>query len=269
MTMPNNPEENKLAIKAFELIEAKYGEYLHKNPSIINFSKAMKNPKTVEAYVKFRDSDVFMRNCLRLPKLDAGCRINGFTCPRSENPYDREIFINRESAIEATVVHEMLHFLTHPRFMYLHRQIIEAVTEFFTRQVINASEIQYRVYDLEHSVLTEQKNRTSPDRLHLKKAYFGDEEAIKFVRDQLKDLPSEVNRRGATQKQLQLDFAIALARVEAAEESDSQQPSVPDLPPRPPRLDVPPRPPRLDVPPRPQPFAYVTHPGPRRRPGNT
>jgi hypothetical protein len=250
--MPNKPEENQLAMRAFKLIEARYGKYFDGNASIINFSGAVRHgTDKVEGYVKFRDHEVFINNFSYDPeKRDpgAGCVICGFTTrSRAGNQFDREIYINRLYANGGTVVHEMLHFLTHRNFLAsVNFAIKEAVTEFFTRKVMKPKSNEdfdrsqrHGRYDLQHRLLKETKDRKGEDRFFLRRAYFqGDLKAITFVVDQLKDLASEVDRIQATQNRMLSDFAKAGAA--AADESGSQQPSATHVPPpRPPR---PPRP---------------------------
>ena len=61
----------------------------------------------------------------------AGCTVNGFT---SDTNGVRTIFVNRDTAMPATIIHELLHFFTHRVFMdRFASNVVEGLTEYFTR----------------------------------------------------------------------------------------------------------------------------------------
>lgn len=203
--MANTAEENALAQTAFRAIARRYTEHFHMNPSVTGFVKAMlAGGPGVGNYVKFTDGDVFdkIRAMSDRGKATATCAVAGFTSYVVGNRYEREIYVNRRYANSSTIIHEMLHFLTHPQFwMYVRPATTEAVTEYFTRKVIrNATEDEFDIdqrkgrYDVHHSFLElgrsqSKKDGTRPMKGYMKAAYFGgDPAAIKFVRESLADL---------------------------------------------------------------------------------
>ena len=120
--MPNTSTENEVAVSAFKAIAARYGKYLSMNPSVTRFSEKMVSRQGVDVYVKFMDNTAFTSNFNRgASGRLANCAICGFTAPQIANKYDQEMYINRQHANKSTVVHEMLHFLTHPALRELRR----------------------------------------------------------------------------------------------------------------------------------------------------
>ena len=205
--MANSKEENLLAQVSYKSIAGRYASYFHMNPSVTKFSQALFLGVGIENYVKFMDSNAFMANFGR-SSLGSNCAICGFTAPKVTDKYDREMYINRTFANPSTVVHEMLHFLTHPLFWgYVEPTIVEAVTEYFTRKVIKSSnsddfDISQREgrYDEHHTFLTQTrqilkspprrgKAVTPPPNNYMKRAYFqGDQTAITFIIEKFSDL---------------------------------------------------------------------------------
>lgn len=193
--MPNTTEENQLAQTSFRLIAAKYTKYFM-NTSVQGFAQAMLMGSNVEAYVKFRDQAAFLMNFNASGGTKtANCRTLGFTSYRAGSTTEREIFINRTLANSTTIVHEMLHFLTHPTFWHsVPQQTTEAVTEYFTRKVIghgkNANftlDMRKGRYDVHHQILQMgrndvKENAVRPKKGYMKEAYFrGDRDCIAFV----------------------------------------------------------------------------------------
>ncbi|HEY1987087.1 MAG TPA: hypothetical protein VGG85_16855 [Terracidiphilus sp.] len=206
--MANTAQEDLLAISAFKEISRKYAASFSMNPSVTGFSQAMLMGKNIGIYVKFMDNASFMNNYSMggSQKQGSKCAICGFTSPKTGNKYDREMFVNRQYANSSTVVHEMLHFLTHPQFwMYVPSNITEAVTEYFTRKVVSSTadanfDISQRAgrYDTHHSFLSmgrgDIKSRTAkglvnPGKGYMKRAYFqGDQAAIAFILNEFSSL---------------------------------------------------------------------------------
>jgi hypothetical protein len=206
--MANTDQENLLAISAFKQISARYIGFFTMNKSVTNFCQTMVTGQNIELYVKFKDHVPFMTNF----QLGGGqpqgsaCAVCGFTSPKPNNKYDKEMYINRQFANASTVIHEMLHFLTHPQFwMYVSPNITEAVTEYFTRKVVkSASDTDFDLsqragrYDMHHTFLNmgrdDIKSRTTqgkvdPGKNYMKRAYFeGDQHAISFILTEFKSL---------------------------------------------------------------------------------
>ena len=199
--MANTTQEDQLAISAFKQISKRYASSFNMNPSVTSFCQTMMTGKNVGIYVKFMDNGPFTSNynMSGSKKQGSKCAICGFTSPKMGNKYDREMYVNRQYANASTVVHEMLHFLTHPQFwMYVSPQITEAVTEYFTRKVVGAAsdkdfDLSQRAgrYDLHHTYLTmgradikdsAGKGTINPGKGYMKRAYFqGDQHAISFI----------------------------------------------------------------------------------------
>lgn len=206
--MGNTIQENQLAVSAFKQISAKYAAYFNMNPSVKGFAEAMVSGQNVEVFVKFKDNKPFMSNLSigGSKKQGSNCAVCGFTAPVTGNKYNREMYINRQFANASTVVHEMLHFLTHPQFwMYVSAQITESVTEYFTRKVVKAAtdtsfDISQRSgrYDLQHQFLSIGRDdikkritagKITPGKGYMKRAYFqGDQQAISFILTEFKDI---------------------------------------------------------------------------------
>jgi len=200
--MGNTLQENQLAVSAFKEISKKYAAFFSMNPSVTSFCQTMIMGQNVGIYVKFMDNSSFMSNfsAVGTQKLKSSCALCGFTSPKLGNKYDREMYINRQYANSSTVVHEMLHFLTHPQFwMYVTPQITEAVTEYFTRKVLGSAsdktsfDVAQRAgrYDMHHTFLSmgrsdiktrSTQGKINPGKGYMKRAYFqGDQQAISFI----------------------------------------------------------------------------------------
>jgi hypothetical protein len=64
--------------------------------------------------------------------------VNGFTDFLTNPP---SIYVNRTSATSSTLIHELLHFLTHDTFSKsLPVAVVEGATEYFTRKVQNIAD---------------------------------------------------------------------------------------------------------------------------------
>jgi hypothetical protein len=202
--MPNTSQEDQLAVSAFRVVARKYAAYFNMNPSVESFCQSMMSGQGIGNYVKFMDHVPFMANynITGAKKIGSACAVCGFTTPKAGNKYDREMYVNRNFANASTLVHEMLHFLTHPNFwMYAPPQITEAVTEYFTRKVIHraqnqAFDISQRKnrYDAHHQLLTIGRGdikarKAAPGKHYMKRAYFqGETAALAFVLKEFKTI---------------------------------------------------------------------------------
>jgi hypothetical protein len=202
--MPNTATDNALAQSAFKAIYARYGKHLNMNPSVKSFCQTMVLGQSIEVYVKFMDNTAFTSNFTALGASNraSNCAVCGFTSPKLGNKYDREMYINRQHANASTVVHEMLHFFTHPLFWdHVSPVLAESVTEYFTRKVIGGtkdkafdmSQRQGR-YDMHHTYLTMQRGDVKkagdrPQMGYMKAAYFqGDVKSIAFIKTRFHDI---------------------------------------------------------------------------------
>jgi hypothetical protein len=157
--MPNTSQENGLARQAAQLLMLKYREYLtdallQKIGSAGDFE--------IQNYVKFYDDQAFRMNLITFdPTPPQGCRVSAFT-DRQGKPLiinDTEgkalisgssahsvVYINRSCATAGTLVHELLHAVSHMNW-YLWAMMQspnpnEAVTEWLTRRALKGATMQ-------------------------------------------------------------------------------------------------------------------------------
>jgi hypothetical protein len=125
--MPNTPDENARAKLAFHLINVKYGAWLDQK---LMHQLVANDPN---AMFYFRAESEFLDRLRRNNKaVPDGCSILGFTVYTPAPA----IWINRSRAQPATIVHELLHFLTSRGFRAaVTPKLNEAVTEYFTRKL--------------------------------------------------------------------------------------------------------------------------------------
>jgi hypothetical protein len=187
----NEATENQIVKNAVNLIFVKYSECVKSNSGVLDLLT-----KT-DTVVKFMDEEPFLKNLMLSEKPKVGCKVNGFTDYLTGTPI---IFINRGSCTPATVIHELLHFLSHKNFNEAFApEFIEGITEYFTRKVQGRAADkepfkQFKVdrsgiYDSEFSVV--QFGRTMISKNHekdarqgyMKRAYFlGDKDAILLLK---------------------------------------------------------------------------------------
>jgi len=181
--------------QALHLISIKYSEYIAHNPSVQTLMTSY------NVLVKFMATGPFMMNLRLSGQAPSGCTVNGFTDYLTHPP---TIYINRGTATPATLVHELLHYLTHANFREAFKtkpDVIEGVTEYFTRKVLGRVdhgkdlEEQFNVdrtgiYDTQHGdvtmgrgILKGPMSPTKPPKDFMKKAYFlGDHECIEILK---------------------------------------------------------------------------------------
>ena len=191
-------QEKQRFKEALNLISVKYAPFIAANPYVqVLMTK-------YNLLVKFMAPGPFNTNRLLSGKPSVGCTVNGFTDYLTDPP---TIYINRGTATPATLVHELLHYLTHANFrnaFQTHPDWIEGVTEYFTRKVIgranplNPLQSQFIVdragiYDTEHGTVTDGRkllkgpfNPQKPPKDFMKKAYFeGDQASIQILQSLL------------------------------------------------------------------------------------
>lgn len=208
--MANTPQENENVILAWDAITKRYGKWIKETPSIKNLKKALRQGKkgAVDQWVKFQDNAPFMRNYNIFGELQGKptpvfktCVACGFTSPRATKLDEFEIFINRDHGTLGTIVHELLHFVTHPNFNLIIPDLAnEAVTEYFTRKVLETSKkSELKTVDRSgnyadaHKSLLAKRVDLKKDDLHkndfMKKAYFkGDGPCLALVKRGLAEI---------------------------------------------------------------------------------
>jgi hypothetical protein len=185
----NTTPETAIIKNALTLITVKYVDHVKSNP---NLPALMTNPNVV---VNFKDQTVFETNLALTSKPKVGCRVNGFTDYMHGKPI---VYINRASYTPATVIHELLHFLSHPDFNKGFKpEVVEGVTEYFTRKVQGRATdnfAQFRVdrtgiYDTELDDVTVARSLIKGNAMkdvrsaYMKRAYFfGDKDAIQLLK---------------------------------------------------------------------------------------
>ncbi|MBO0947260.1 hypothetical protein [Fibrella forsythiae] len=193
---------------ALALIKKRYGDYIEDNI----FYKALLNDANRSLYVKFLDKDNFL-TAYRIysGKVPQECKATAFTTDPEPIRNYPVIHVNRHrddnSSINATIVHELLHFLTHPLFTKVfttdvgNNNFDEAVTEYFTRKVIEQKGIsaddtvqefilsRKGIYDGHVAGLNKLRDTIKAENTkekrenYLKLAYFkGDQKAIALLK---------------------------------------------------------------------------------------
>lgn len=129
--MPNDPLERQKFRTALKLIADKYQPWIYGNPNLLTLLGS--SQEVFDQRVKFMDHGTFMTNLMLTTKPKIGCTTLGFTDYLTDPP---TIFINRTHAKPSTLIHELLHFLTHPNFRdKTTSRLNEGITEYFTRKV--------------------------------------------------------------------------------------------------------------------------------------
>jgi hypothetical protein len=133
MAMGNTREQIALAKQAFGLIHAKYGTWL--DPVMLQQFHAA----NTDHLFRFMASGPFNTNLMLSDKPKTGCTTHAFVSRDDDDPV---IWINADIVKPPTLVHELLHYFTHPRFRAaVTPELNEAVTEYFTRKLVNLAYI--------------------------------------------------------------------------------------------------------------------------------
>jgi hypothetical protein len=210
----NTDNETRIASNAFKEIATKYKQYLDfrsllvKNLSIAILSNDKSN---IEQYIQFLDQREFEENYDRLTrarKAGQACANNSFTTKRrpviTGRTLDlvgggRAIWISRSApSLYPTVVHEMLHFLSHDNFSdAVGKHLDEAVTEHFTRKIVKKPPRSYyeeNMYGQRYAMLTHARIDTkirgeNLPKGYMRRAYFqGEWTAIDFIRSRFGEI---------------------------------------------------------------------------------
>jgi len=138
MPNENTDEEVRRAKNAVALIATKYQSYLMGNKELLRLM-GMPSSGKLNTVINFMNAAPFaienMRGNSTRNRPRAGCATAGFT----RVLYDGSvIYINRQHVTPATIIHELLHFLTHEGFYARfgsQTRVVEGMTEHFTRAV--------------------------------------------------------------------------------------------------------------------------------------
>jgi hypothetical protein len=204
--MPNSELENTRVQEAVKLIVKRYAKHLPTSGYHGEMMLAAMSRTGIDLWVKFMDDGPFKVNfstCGQKP-VRGSCVVCGFTGPKLGMGHQREIYINRTYANPTTVIHEFLHFFTHPNFTSrVPAPLNEAVTEYFTRKVLSEDSGEFMKddrkgrYDKHHEYLGLQRSfirssKTKPKdymKNYMKEAYFnGNDTAITFLLAQMGEL---------------------------------------------------------------------------------
>jgi hypothetical protein len=125
--MPNTDQENARARQAAQLLLIQYRQ--HVTDGILQ-TIGIAGDRDIQNYVKFYDDQPFRMNLMTFdPAPPEGCRVSGFT-DRAGKPLiisdtvgkpvvsgsasHSVVYINRDCATAGTIVHELLHAVSHP-----------------------------------------------------------------------------------------------------------------------------------------------------------
>ncbi|MCB1777386.1 MAG: hypothetical protein KDI50_08115 [Candidatus Competibacteraceae bacterium] len=131
----NTPAERQKVRLAMLMIERKYKPWIQ-NHSNYRFLYTM-NDQEFDSCIVFLDPAPFSQRLFLETGAShiTGCVVAGFVSRRL-TPH--KMYINRTQASSSTVIHELLHFLTHDNFHQSVSGIMnEGVTEYFTRKTLS------------------------------------------------------------------------------------------------------------------------------------
>jgi hypothetical protein len=141
--MPNTEQERQKFKHCLAKVLEVYGRWVELSRHLRNLLAA--NEQQFDWMIRFKDPDEF-NEVLTQRKFEAqaGCAVAALTVsrPRDNEPseFKRIIYYNRGLDMEHTIVHELFHFLTHPRFTSeLPTDAVEGVTEYFTLSILKPS----------------------------------------------------------------------------------------------------------------------------------
>jgi hypothetical protein len=148
--MANTPQENQLIRLALLELSRVYSNYLTTNKFFQDLLGCASD--MLFNYVKFQDDAPFRTNLQLTGKIPEGCTVSGSTDRQGTRfaLLHSVVYINRAVATGGTVLHELLHALSHNAW-YLwastnKKWLNEGVTEYLTRKVIKkAANSQFEV----------------------------------------------------------------------------------------------------------------------------
>jgi hypothetical protein len=141
--MPNTEQERQKFKHCLAKVLGVYGDWVELSRHLRNLLAA--DEKQFDWMIRFKDPAEF-DEVLRQRKYEAqpGCSVAALTIsrPLDNEPSDfkRIIYYNRGLDMEHTIIHELFHFLTHPRFTAeMSTEAVEGVTEYFTHTILRPS----------------------------------------------------------------------------------------------------------------------------------
>lgn len=163
--MANTQQERQQFRTALLLIANRYQVWLSGNPNLMILLGAPQGK--FDQMVKFMDNQPFMNNLRVSQKPLIGCTVNGFTDSLTDPP---TIYINRDHARPSTLIHELLHYLTHPNFdKFTSSPLNEGVTEYFTRKVQGAADPnQHQDFQTQRASYNKELASVNATRGHIK-----------------------------------------------------------------------------------------------------
>jgi hypothetical protein len=168
--MPNQPHENEMVRQALGQVGAVYSDQLIGNTFFAAVSGCPRDH--IFNYVKFLDDRAFRTNLELTDRIPVNCLVSGSTDRHGTRFAVKHsvVYINRSVATSGTLIHELLHALSHNDW-YLWAAfkpggLNEALTEYFTRKVVKkATDATFMVdrtgtYDDELAALLRMKEAT-------------------------------------------------------------------------------------------------------------
>ena len=144
--MPNTEQERQKFKHCLAKVLEVYGHWVELSRHLRNLLAA--NEKQFDWMIRFKDPAEF-DEVLRQRNFEAhaGCSVAALTVsrPRDNEPSDfkRIIYYNRGLDMEHTIVHELFHFLTHPKFTAeMPTEALEGITEYFTHTILKPSTVR-------------------------------------------------------------------------------------------------------------------------------
>ena len=138
--MPNTTQEDAMVYQALNQLATVYGDHLNGNAFLLSVLGAPRDQ--LFNFVSFMDDGPFRTNLMLTGKVPVNCQVNGSTDRQGTRYALRHavVYINRTFATPGTVLHELLHALSHNDWYiwsaFKKPGLNEAVTEYFTRKVI-------------------------------------------------------------------------------------------------------------------------------------
>lgn len=138
--MANTPQERQLFKVSLSKIVNKYGDWIENNRQLHNLIATTDEKfDNIIHFLSPPDFAIFLMQ--RNFTQTGGCTAAAMTISAKDDDvrtdYQRRIYFNRAYTNEHAIVHELFHYLTHPRFTnHLPINVVEGFTEYFTFKII-------------------------------------------------------------------------------------------------------------------------------------
>lgn len=142
--MSNTPEERQKFKMCLGKIVRKYGDWVEDSRHLYNLLGSTE--AEFDEMIQFLSPPDFQVVLMqRRFQASAGCSVAALTTSRLDDDkpsdFQRRIYFRRGVDVEHSIVHELFHFLTHPRFYAeLKTETVEGFTEYFTLKILKPSE---------------------------------------------------------------------------------------------------------------------------------